>query len=121
MIARTSSFGWTSTITAFSVISYCGAAMAQGAAPPPAVSVTPAATRQVTETGDLVGRVALGRGLLDCLIEFPVGAVPEILAHLEWIGFVRPNSTRTPAQRCGAIPLSKGRNTESLNREYPSE
>ncbi len=31
--------------------------MAQGAAPPPAVSVTPAVTRQVTETGDLIGRV----------------------------------------------------------------
>jgi membrane fusion protein, multidrug efflux system len=37
----------------------CGVAFAQGAAaPPPAVSVTPVANRQVTETGDFVGRVA---------------------------------------------------------------
>src|SRR5271154_6770730 len=35
----------------------CGAAAAQDASPPPAVSVTPVATRQVTETGDFVGRV----------------------------------------------------------------
>jgi membrane fusion protein, multidrug efflux system len=35
----------------------CGAAFAQGTTPPPAVSVTPAITQQVTETGDLVGRV----------------------------------------------------------------
>jgi membrane fusion protein, multidrug efflux system len=37
-----------------------GAALAQGqgAGPPPAVSVVPVANRQVTETGDFVGRVA---------------------------------------------------------------
>jgi membrane fusion protein (multidrug efflux system) len=35
----------------------CGAASAQGAGPPPAVSVVPVANRQVTETGDFVGRV----------------------------------------------------------------
>jgi len=40
-----------------SFIAHCGAATAQGALPPPAVSVTPAANRQVTETGDLIGRV----------------------------------------------------------------
>ena len=34
----------------------CGAAMAQGA-PPPAVSVMPVVSRQVTETGDFIGRV----------------------------------------------------------------
>jgi membrane fusion protein, multidrug efflux system len=33
-------------------------AAAQDAGPPPAVSVTPVASRQVTETGDFVGRVA---------------------------------------------------------------
>jgi membrane fusion protein (multidrug efflux system) len=42
---------------ALSFVASCGAAIAQGAVPPPAVSVTPAATRQVTETGDLIGRV----------------------------------------------------------------
>src|SRR6516225_10801454 len=35
----------------------CGIAVAQNAAPPPAVSVTPAVSRQVTETGDFIGRV----------------------------------------------------------------
>ena len=36
----------------------CGSAAAQNASPPPTVSVTPVANRQVTETGDFVGRVA---------------------------------------------------------------
>ncbi len=44
-------------VAALSVIAGCGAAAAQGASPPPAVSVTPAASRQVTETGDFIGRV----------------------------------------------------------------
>jgi membrane fusion protein, multidrug efflux system len=35
----------------------CDTAAAQGASPPPAVSVMPAASRQVTETGDFIGRV----------------------------------------------------------------
>ena len=35
----------------------CGAALAQEAAPPPAVSVIPVTKRQVTETGDFIGRV----------------------------------------------------------------
>jgi membrane fusion protein (multidrug efflux system) len=35
----------------------CSAAAAQSAAPPPAVSVSPVASRQVTETGDFIGRV----------------------------------------------------------------
>ena len=35
----------------------CGAAMAQGA-PPPAVSVRPVQSRQITATGDFVGRVS---------------------------------------------------------------
>ena len=34
-----------------------GPAVAQSAAPPPSVSVTPVATRKVTETGEFVGRV----------------------------------------------------------------
>jgi membrane fusion protein (multidrug efflux system) len=36
----------------------CGAAAAQGASPPPAVSVAPVLSRQVTATGDFIGRVA---------------------------------------------------------------
>ncbi len=40
---------------AFSIC--CGAAMAQGTPPPPAVTVTPAVSRQVTATGDFIGRV----------------------------------------------------------------
>ena len=39
------------------VLSGHDTAAAQGAGPPPAVSVTPVASRQVTETGDFVGRV----------------------------------------------------------------
>jgi membrane fusion protein (multidrug efflux system) len=39
------------------VLSGRDTAAAQGAGPPPAVSVTPVANRQVTETGDFVGRV----------------------------------------------------------------
>jgi membrane fusion protein, multidrug efflux system len=35
----------------------CGAAVAQSASPPPAVSVNPAVSRQVTATGDFIGRV----------------------------------------------------------------
>jgi membrane fusion protein, multidrug efflux system len=35
----------------------CGAATAQGALPPPTVSVSPVVNRQVTETGDFIGRV----------------------------------------------------------------
>jgi membrane fusion protein, multidrug efflux system len=35
----------------------CGAASAQSGPPPPAVSVSPAVNRQVTETGDFIGRV----------------------------------------------------------------
>ncbi len=49
--------GWSTMIAALSVIAGCGAAVAQGASSPPAVSVSPATIRQVTETGDLIGRV----------------------------------------------------------------
>jgi membrane fusion protein (multidrug efflux system) len=35
----------------------CSVAAAQGAGPPPAVSVTPVVSRQVTETGEYIGRV----------------------------------------------------------------
>jgi membrane fusion protein, multidrug efflux system len=44
-------------IGALIVMTGCGAAAAQNASPPPAVSVSPVASRQVTETGDFIGRV----------------------------------------------------------------
>jgi membrane fusion protein, multidrug efflux system len=57
MLGRNSSPGWRLAIAALSFIARCGAASAQGASPPPAVSVTPVVSRQVTETGVLIGRV----------------------------------------------------------------
>src|SRR2546421_2997907 len=57
MVHRSSLLGRRAGIAALSMLAGCGAAAAQSASPPPAVSVTPAATRQVTETGDLIGRV----------------------------------------------------------------
>jgi membrane fusion protein (multidrug efflux system) len=44
-------------IGALLFIAGCGAAAAQTAPPPPAVTVTPVVSRQVTETGDFIGRV----------------------------------------------------------------
>src|SRR6266536_6318488 len=57
MRALNSCLGWRTAIGALGAVICCGAAFAQGATPPPAVSVTPASTRQVIETGDLIGRV----------------------------------------------------------------
>jgi len=48
---------WKAAIGALSVAASCGVAAAQGAPPPPAVSVTPVVSRQVTETIDYVGRL----------------------------------------------------------------
>jgi membrane fusion protein (multidrug efflux system) len=56
MAARSRSFGIAAATGALVSIACCDAAMAQGA-PPPAVSVRPVASRQVTATGDFVGRV----------------------------------------------------------------
>src|SRR6476660_1633702 len=39
------------------LVTCSGAAISQGAPPPPAVSVTPVASREITETGEFVGRV----------------------------------------------------------------
>jgi membrane fusion protein (multidrug efflux system) len=44
-------------IGALVVIAGCAAAAAQAPPPPPAVSASPVANRQVTETGDFIGRV----------------------------------------------------------------
>src|SRR6266849_3316056 len=57
MPGRKSSLGWKSAICALTFTAACGVAAAQTAAPPPAVSVTPVVSRQVTETGDYIGRV----------------------------------------------------------------
>ena len=46
-----------SFISALGVATSCGFAAAQGAPPPPAVSVTPVVTRQVTESTDYIGRI----------------------------------------------------------------
>jgi membrane fusion protein (multidrug efflux system) len=45
-------------VCALSLAMSSGIAAGQGAPPPPAVSVTPVVTRQITETSDYVGRVA---------------------------------------------------------------
>ena len=46
-----------SFISALGLAASCGIAAAQGAPPPPAVSVTPVVSRQVTETVDYIGRI----------------------------------------------------------------
>jgi membrane fusion protein, multidrug efflux system len=60
MAGRNGLPGWRSAVgaasLALSAITGCGTAAAQGA-PPPAVSVMPVAVREVTETGDFIGRV----------------------------------------------------------------
>jgi membrane fusion protein, multidrug efflux system len=57
MPGRNISVRWPAAMGALSLLACCGVAMAQGAPPPPAVSVVPVASRQVTETGDFLGRV----------------------------------------------------------------
>jgi membrane fusion protein (multidrug efflux system) len=49
--------GWRLTVAAVSFVARCDVATAQGASPPPAVTVTPVVSRQVQETGDFIGRV----------------------------------------------------------------
>src|SRR5262249_19603089 len=57
MAGGNSSLGWQAVICALSLVASGGVAAAQGAAPPPAVSVVPVTRRQITETGDFIGRV----------------------------------------------------------------
>ncbi|MGC1777021.1 MAG: hypothetical protein WBB34_03690 [Xanthobacteraceae bacterium] len=45
------------TLGTLAVTIGCTAAIGQAAPPPPAVSVSPVSSRQVTETGDFIGRV----------------------------------------------------------------
>src|SRR5205807_2707107 len=56
MTRRSRSFGTAAAIGALVSLVCCDAATAQGA-PPPAVSVRPVQSRQITATGDFVGRV----------------------------------------------------------------
>jgi membrane fusion protein (multidrug efflux system) len=57
MTRRRFSFAAAAAIGTLVSIVSCGVAMAQAAAPPPAVSVRPVMSRQVTATGSFVGRV----------------------------------------------------------------
>jgi membrane fusion protein (multidrug efflux system) len=49
--------GKSHVIGALIALASCVTARAQGAAPPPAVTVAPVVSRQITETGDYVGRI----------------------------------------------------------------
>ena len=52
------SLAWKSAMCALSVTASCSVAAAQSASPPPpAVSVTPVVSQQVTETSDYIGRI----------------------------------------------------------------
>ena len=53
---RTSASGCGAIITSLGLIACCAGAMAQGT-PPPAVTVVPVESREVTDTGEFVGRV----------------------------------------------------------------
>jgi membrane fusion protein, multidrug efflux system len=57
MASLSSSFGKRTAIATLVFFTCSGIAAAQGVVPPPSVSVTPVVSRQVTETGDFVGRI----------------------------------------------------------------
>ena len=57
MPGRNSSLLWQAGACALSLFAWTQLAAAQGANPPPAVTVAPAVTRQVTETGEFIGRI----------------------------------------------------------------
>ena len=57
MLERPVSSGKHIGVAALISIASCSIAAAQNAPPPPAVSVTPVVSRQITETGDYIGRV----------------------------------------------------------------
>src|SRR5438552_4757731 len=50
--------GWNVVLGALMVTASAGIALGQSAPPPPAVSVTPVVSRQITEINDYVGRIA---------------------------------------------------------------
>ena len=57
MGGRNSSLGLKAAVCALAFTASCDTVGAQGTSPPPAVSVPPVVSRQVTETGDYIGRV----------------------------------------------------------------
>ncbi len=57
MSPRNRLLGWKAAIGALSFIAWSDAVVAQSATPPPAVTVAPAVSRQVTETGEFIGRL----------------------------------------------------------------
>ena len=57
MPGRSSSLQYRAAACVLSFIAWCNAAAAQGTSPPPAVTVAPAVMRQVTETGEFIGRI----------------------------------------------------------------
>src|SRR5262245_24853455 len=57
MSGRPGSVRFTGIVYVLTFAASCGSAAAQNAPPPPAVSVTPVVSREVTETGNYIGRV----------------------------------------------------------------
>lgn len=57
MSGRSSSLAWKAALGALSIAAVLGDAAAQAPSPPPSVSVTPVASRQVAETSDYIGRI----------------------------------------------------------------
>jgi len=57
MPGRKGSLWWKAVVGALTFMTSCGVAAGQTASPPPAVSVAPVVSRQVTETRDFIGRV----------------------------------------------------------------
>jgi membrane fusion protein (multidrug efflux system) len=57
MLAQMPLMRWRSFLVALSIAAVCTDAAAQTPAPPPAVTVAPVVSRQVTETGEFIGRL----------------------------------------------------------------
>ena len=75
MLGLSSSLGHRLALGALILSVGCCTATAQGASPPPAVSVSPVVSRRVTETGDFIGRVmAIDKGdVAACVANCPFG------------------------------------------------
>jgi membrane fusion protein, multidrug efflux system len=54
---RKGTLGWKAIVWVVSFTAWCDVVHAQNAPPPPAVSVTPVVSRQITETDDFIGRI----------------------------------------------------------------
>ena len=57
MSDRKTTVGWKTILFVLSFIASHDIAAGQNTSPPPAVSVTPAVMRQITETGNYIGRI----------------------------------------------------------------